>query len=569
MSISVLVPTLGRAGRLPTVLANIRQNTAVPFEVLFVVEAADMPSCRAVAEMGAGWVVNDGPASYAGAINAGYQYAQGRFIFTGADDLWFHPGWDTAALARMRDTIRVVGTNDLVNDTVVQGVAATHYLIDRRYIDEVGGVPGEPPGTVLFEGYDHNYTDAEFIDVARYRGVFAACLASVVEHLHPVVGKASWDPTYAKTRARFQEDYLTLPVPRASVDAVVTGAGGFIGGHLVGALLAEGRTVRALDVKPLGQWWQCHRSAENICLRLDGLPDCMAAVAAGAEVYHLAADMGGMGFIERQKAACALNVLPDANMLRAALAGRAGRFFYASTACVYRADRQDRPGQRALREDDDVYPAMPEAGYGEAKLFGERLCQYFAEDFGLECRVARYHSIFGPHGTWDGGREKAPAALCRKVAAAVLTGSREIEIWGDGQQQRSFLYVGDCVAGTLRLMRSGYRHPVNIGSSQIVTINELVTMLETIAGVRLRRRYVAGPRGVQCRSSDNTLAGRELGWAPATSLAAGMERTYRWVYDQLTADLSGRAAAARSAESSGRPLPGRREAWPGGDPPGR
>jgi nucleoside-diphosphate-sugar epimerase len=337
------------------------------------------------------------------------------------------------------------------------------------------------------------------------------------------------------------------------VDAVVTGAGGFIGGHLVAALLAEGKTVRALDGKPLGSWWQCHQGAENVRLRLEDLPDCVTAVAPGAEVYHLAADMGGMGFIEHQKAACALNVLPDANMLRAALNARVSRFFYASTACVYRADRQDRPGQDALREERDVYPAMPEAGYGEAKLFGERLCQYFAEDSGLQCRVARYHSVFGPHGTWEGGREKVPAAMCRKIAMAVLSGNREIEIWGDGEQQRSFLYIDDCVAGTLRLMRSGYGQPVNIGSSRIVTINELVTVLEAIAGVRLARRYVAGPRGVHSRSSDNTLARRELGWEPVTSLEDGMERTYRWVYDQLATAWSGRRVTARSAEHSGRP----------------
>jgi GDP-D-mannose 3',5'-epimerase len=320
----------------------------------------------------------------------------------------------------------------------------------------------------------------------------------------------------------------------AYVDAIVTGAGGFIGGHLVSALVAEGRTVRAVDEKPLGSWWQLHPGAENICLRLASSQDCAAAVAPGAEVYHLAADMGGMGFIESQKAACMLNVVPDANMLRAAAACGASRLFYASTACVYRADRQDRPGQAPLREDGDVYPAMPEPGYGEAKLFGERLCEYIAADFSLDCRVARYHSIFGPHGTWDGGREKAPAALCRKVATAALTGHHEVEIWGDGEQQRSFLYISDCIDGTLALMRSGYPGPVNIGSARIVTINELVSVLERIAGVRLRRRYVPGPRGVHSRSSDNTLARRELGWAPVTSLEAGLERTYRWVYDQLS-----------------------------------
>jgi nucleoside-diphosphate-sugar epimerase len=318
------------------------------------------------------------------------------------------------------------------------------------------------------------------------------------------------------------------------MDAVVTGAGGFIGGHLVSALAAEGRTVLAVDEKPLGNWWQLHPGARNLRLRLKGTQDCAAVIVPGAEIYHLAADMGGMGFIESQKAACMLNVVPDANLLHAAAVGGASRLFYASTACVYRADRQDEPGQAPLRENADVYPAMPEPGYGEAKLFGERLCEYVAADFGLDCRVARYHSIFGPQGTWDGGREKAPAALCRKVATAALTGHHEVEIWGDGEQQRSFLYISDCIDGTLALMRSGYPDPVNIGSDRIITINELVSMLERIAGVRLRRRYIPGPRGVQSRSSDNARAQRELGWAPATPLEAGLELTYRWVYDQLS-----------------------------------
>jgi GDP-D-mannose 3', 5'-epimerase len=317
------------------------------------------------------------------------------------------------------------------------------------------------------------------------------------------------------------------------VDAVVTGAGGFIGGHLVAALLAAGKTVLAVDAKPLGGWWQAHEQARNVSLRLDGLSSCEAAVPGGAEVYHLAADMGGMGFIEHQKALCMLNVVQDANMLRAARRQEAARFFYASTACVYRAGRQDSPGPPGLAEEADVYPAQPEDGYGWEKLFTERMCGHFQEDFGLPVRVARYHSVFGPCGSWTGGREKAPAALCRKVATAVLTGQEEIEIWGDGQQRRSFLYVSDGVEGTLRLMRGGYGRPVNIGSDRAVTIDQLVTLLEDIAGARLRRRYVPGPLGVRSRSSDNTLVRRELGWEPSVSLEEGLEITYRWVYDQV------------------------------------
>jgi nucleoside-diphosphate-sugar epimerase len=336
------------------------------------------------------------------------------------------------------------------------------------------------------------------------------------------------------------------------VDAVVTGAGGFIGGHLVAALLAEGRMVRAVDSKPLSAWWQRHPGADNVSRHLESQADGLAVVAPGAEIYHLAADMGGMGFIAHQQAACMLNVLPDANLLRAARQAGAARFFYASTACVYRADRQDRPGQAALREDEDVYPARPEPGYGEAKLFGERLCQHFSADFGLPTRVARYHSIFGPHGTWDGGREKVPASVCRKVAAAVLTGRNEIEIWGTGEQQRSFLYISDGIAGTLRLMRSARQRPLNIGSERIISINELVSVVERIAGVRLRRRYVPGPQGVHSRASDNTQARREIGFEPTVSLEDGLERTYRWVYDQLAG--AGPGEARRGAVS--RPAPG-------------
>ncbi|NUU26222.1 MAG: NAD-dependent epimerase/dehydratase family protein [Streptomycetaceae bacterium] len=328
------------------------------------------------------------------------------------------------------------------------------------------------------------------------------------------------------------------------IDAVVTGAGGFIGGHLTRALLAEGKSVRAVDRKPLAEWWQRHPGAENLVRDLAGRDACDEAVAGGAgEVYHLAADMGGMGFIESHKAACMLSVLPATHMLLAARDAGVGRYFYASSACVYAADKQDTAEVLPLRE-EDAYPAMPEDGYGWEKLFSERMARHFREDFGTATRVARYHNIYGPHGTWDGGREKAPAAACRKIATAVLTGADTVEIWGDGEQVRSFTYIDDCVAGTLRLTRADATDPLNIGSDQCVTINGLYAVVEEIAGVRLRRRHIPGPLGVRGRNSDNTRVVKELGWAPAVSLAEGLEPTYRWVYDQVKASLDGRRPGA-------------------------
>ena len=328
--------------------------------------------------------------------------------------------------------------------------------------------------------------------------------------------------------------------PGGGVDAVVTGAGGFIGGHLTAALLAEGRTVRAVDRKPLDAWYQLHPRAHNQVLDLSRPEDCHTALRGGAaEVYHLAADMGGMGFIENNKAACMLSVLSSTHMLLAARDAGAGRYFYASSACVYAADKQADAMVLPLRE-EDAYPAMPEDGYGWEKLFSERMARHFAEDFALATRVARYHNIYGPHGTWDGGREKAPAAACRKVAVAVLTGATEVEIWGDGEQTRSFTYIDDCVAGTLRLTRSAVRDPLNIGSAEMVTVNELYRLVESIAGVELRHRHVPGPLGVRGRNSDNTRVRKEIDWEPRIALRDGLERTYAWVYDQVRAQLGGK-----------------------------
>jgi nucleoside-diphosphate-sugar epimerase len=318
----------------------------------------------------------------------------------------------------------------------------------------------------------------------------------------------------------------------------VAGAGGFIGGHLVGRLLADGSThVRAVDAKPIAEWHQVHRAAENLVLDLRRREECGLAAAGMDEIYNLAADMGGMGFIESNKALCMLSVLINTHLLQAALEAGASRYFYSSSACVYRASRQSDPEVLPLRE-EDAYPAEPEDGYGWEKLFGERLCRHFHEDFGLETRVARYHNVYGPYGTYDGGREKAPAAICRKVAEAKLSGVHEIEIWGDGRQTRSFTYIDDCLDGTLRLMDSDIRTPLNIGSSELVTINALVDIVEDIAGITTTRRHdLDAPQGVRGRNSDNTLVRAELGWEPSTSLRDGLERTYRWIYDELAARI--------------------------------
>ncbi|MDI2124569.1 NAD-dependent epimerase/dehydratase family protein [Yinghuangia seranimata] len=322
------------------------------------------------------------------------------------------------------------------------------------------------------------------------------------------------------------------------VDAVVTGAGGFIGGHLTRALLAEGKTVRAVDRKPLDEWYQAHPDAHNVVADLSLAENCAKSVEGGAaEVYHLAADMGGMGFIENNKAACMLSVLPSTHMLLAARDAEVDRFFYASSACVYAADKQTEAAVLPLRE-EDAYPAMPEDGYGWEKLFTERMARHFREDYGLATRIARYHNIYGPHGTWDGGREKAPAAACRKVAVAALTGAREIEIWGDGEQTRSFTYIEDCVTGTVRLTRSDTVEPLNVGSDELVSINRLYAIVADIAGVDLTYRHIPGPLGVRGRNSDNTRIVKELSWAPSTPLQRGLEATYRWVYDQVKACLN-------------------------------
>ena len=315
---------------------------------------------------------------------------------------------------------------------------------------------------------------------------------------------------------------------------VVTGAGGFIGGHLVSELIRQGhRRVRAVDIKPFDEWYQRASGADNRRLDLRQREACEEAAKGARWVYNLACDMGGMGFIETHKAQCMLSVLINTHMLIAARDVRVERYFYSSSACVYAADKQMRPDVAPLKE-EDAYPAMPEDGYGWEKLFSERMCRHFYEDFGLETRVARYHNVYGPHGTFEGGREKAPAALCRKVIEALRSGSRQIEIWGDGEQTRSFMYIDDCLFGTIALTASDVREPLNIGSDELVSINQLLDIVEDIAGVTLTRRYnLDAPKGVRGRSSDNVLVQQKLGCAPSIRLRDGMERTYRWIHDQV------------------------------------
>ena len=275
--------------------------------------------------------------------------------------------------------------------------------------------------------------------------------------------------------------------------------------------------------------------ADNRVADVSDRDTCRETLEGARYVFNLAADMGGMGFIEANKALCMLSVLINTHLLLAAREQGVERYFFASSACVYAADKQTSTAVQPLKE-ADAYPAMPEDGYGWEKLFSERMCRHFTEDFGFATRGARYHNVYGPHGTYEGGREKAPAAICRKVIEAKLSGHHEIEIWGDGEQTRSFMFIDDCVYGTNMLMRSDVTEPLNVGSSQLVTINELVSIVEGIAGLKLRRSYnVDAPQGVRGRNSDNTLVKERLGWEPEITLEDGLEKTYAWMYDEMAA----------------------------------
>ena len=317
---------------------------------------------------------------------------------------------------------------------------------------------------------------------------------------------------------------------------LITGAGGFIGGAMVAEFRRQGyRKIRAADIKPFDEWYQRFDDVENRRLDLNLKEDCEQAARGAYQIYNFAANMGGMGFIENNKALCMLSVLINTHMLQAAERFGVQRYFYSSSACVYNADKQRDAHNPGLKE-EDAYPALAEDGYGWEKLFSERMCRHFREDLGLYTRVARFHNVYGPHGTWDGGREKAPAAICRKVIEAKISGNHEIVIWGDGTQTRSFMYIDDCTQGVQSIMDSDILEPINLGSSEMVSINHLVDMVEDIAGIKLKRIYDPdAPKGVRGRNSDNTLILKLLNWEPATPLRAGLEKTYAWIYDQYIA----------------------------------
>jgi GDP-D-mannose 3',5'-epimerase len=316
---------------------------------------------------------------------------------------------------------------------------------------------------------------------------------------------------------------------------LVGGAGGFIGGALVRYFHDRGFTrIRAVDKKPLPLWYQRLPEAENLCLDLSREENCRRACAGAVEVYNLAADMGGMGFIERFRVECLRSILINTHLLEAAWRAGVERYFFSSSACAYNTELQKDPKVRALKE-SDAYPAMAERGYGWEKLMSEMFCQEYWAERGLATSIARFHNVYGPFGTWDGGREKAPAAICRKVIEAKDSGSGTIEIWGDGKQTRSFMYIDDCLQGIDKIMHCGelVATPVNLGSSELVSIDRLVDLVEAVAGVKLERRYkLDAPRGVAGRNSDNTFIQQVLGWQPSYPLAKGLEHTYRWIEGQ-------------------------------------
>jgi len=318
---------------------------------------------------------------------------------------------------------------------------------------------------------------------------------------------------------------------------LVAGAGGFIGGWLVRDLLNKGFTnIIAVDIKDFSNWYQIFDQPINQVLDLRESQNCLKIMDGVDVVYNLAADMGGMGFIENNKALCMLSVLINTNLINLSKNQNVSKYFFASSACVYNQSMQIDPHNLGLKE-SDAYPADPEDGYGWEKLFSERMCNHFYEDFGLEVRVGRFHNVYGPFGTFDGGREKAPAAVCRKVANAVLSGNHQIEIWGDGEQTRSFTYIDDTIKGVNLMMAGDYALPLNIGSSEEVSINQLVDIVENIAGVKLERNYLLdAPKGVRGRNSDNTLIKEIFDWAPSISLKEGLAKTYNWIFQELSSN---------------------------------
>jgi nucleoside-diphosphate-sugar epimerase len=332
-------------------------------------------------------------------------------------------------------------------------------------------------------------------------------------------------------------------VPALDDLIVITGAGGFIGGALTRRFHNLGYTrIRAVDRKPLSEWYQRVPAVECLSMDLSEKQNAVRAVEGAVEVYNLAADMGGMGFIERFRVECLRSILINTHLIEAAWRAGARRYFFSSSACAYNTDLQRDPNVRALKE-SDAYPAMAERGYGWEKLISEMFCQEYWAERGLETHIARFHNIYGPNGTWFGGREKAPAAISRKVIEAIDSGRHSIDIWGDGTQTRSFCYIDDCVEGIDRITHSEelIATPINLGSSELISINDMVSMVEDIAGVRLERTYdLEAPKGVAGRNSDNTNIQRVLHWEPRTPLRTGMEKTYAWIAEQFADRKAGK-----------------------------
>ena len=315
---------------------------------------------------------------------------------------------------------------------------------------------------------------------------------------------------------------------------LIAGAGGFIGGHLVKKIMEEGHEVVCADIKPKDYWFQIYEGNENYSIDLKEYENCLKISKNVDYVLNMACNMGGMGFIENNKAECMLSVLINTNLLRACLINNIKKYFFSSSACVYNASKQDKIFIAGLKE-EDAYPAQPEDGYGWEKLFSERMCRHFTEDFSLKTSVARYHNIFGPMGTFDGGREKAPAALCRKIIEAKINNKKEIDVWGDGEQTRSFLFIDDCLRGTLDLFKSDFHDPINIGSEEQVSINQMISIIEDISSYKVKKNYqLDKPLGVRGRSSDNSLVNKQLNWSPSLNLKQGLELTYAWIYDEIT-----------------------------------
>jgi GDP-D-mannose 3', 5'-epimerase len=328
---------------------------------------------------------------------------------------------------------------------------------------------------------------------------------------------------------------------------VIAGAGGFIAGSLVRYFTEQGFTnIRAIDKKPLPEWYQRVPGVESLSMDLSLVDNCKRAVEGAVEVYNLAADMGGMGFIERFRVECLRSILINTNLIEEAYKAGVERYFFSSSACAYNTDLQRDPDVRALKE-TDAYPAMAERGYGWEKLMSEMFCQEYWAERRMKTAIARFHNVYGPNGTWDGGREKAPAALTRKVIEAMDEGKLEIDIWGDGSQTRSFMYIDDCVKGIDMIVHCDdlIATPINLGSSELVSINHLVDMIENIAGVKLERRYdLNAPKGVAGRNSDNTFIQQVLGWEPNTPLQVGLEKTFAWIREQYESRKAGQFVPA-------------------------